>query len=525
MLYSVLSLTNSPSVSALLQRVLAKYADRFYSVGQFADALNALSFSVSLNPQIIVLDAESIKSFITWQQFVHNLTAKNPHTQFVVITDLSDDPADDRQAVLSASDLTEEQLIQALETSCQRIEQPSQVNSGRSFRHMDSSWFRSSQQFSELISNASFVHSNRFDRSLIRVKDEIGWLLIGEHRRMQNNKVSFFQDPGQLASLLQEIVHILNRTNGGNVFIASDCQLCLWFSSSTAHISDSILEIEKLCKQVNRALNSAGFPAFVFQCSNEPVSLELLGREYRNVSALQPYRFFVDDSIILYSDWLFANSIPMDFAQIDSLIVRIQAAIARLDLQLLRESFDQLLETTTHAFSVNSYHYIWCELVFLHNQQLQQHGALSEDMLPNFCYNDFSHIRDAFFALEGIFEGLIHFLSSKQSKFSNPYIQQVVEYITSHFTEDLTLSEAADFVHISVSYLSRLFKKEVGSSFTDFVNELRINRAKELLMNSDAKIYEIAQTVGFENTKYFSQVFKAYTGCSPKEFQTEHEAV
>lgn len=96
---------------------------------------------------------------------------------------------------------------------------------------------------------------------------------------------------------------------------------------------------------------------------------------------------------------------------------------------------------------------------------------------------------------------------------------RVQKYIEEHCTEKITLTDIADAVHVSSGYVSRFYKKNAGENLFDTINSLRIKKAKELLEQSDKKIYEIAELTGFEDTAYFSKVFKKYVGYSPKEYE------
>ena len=99
-------------------------------------------------------------------------------------------------------------------------------------------------------------------------------------------------------------------------------------------------------------------------------------------------------------------------------------------------------------------------------------------------------------------------------------VSQVQQYINSHLTEQLFLNATADLFYLSPGYLSTIFKKYCGMSFTEYVNYQKILLAKELLLTQEMKIYEIASYLGFENTYYFSKVFKKITGISPSDFVT-----
>ncbi len=98
-------------------------------------------------------------------------------------------------------------------------------------------------------------------------------------------------------------------------------------------------------------------------------------------------------------------------------------------------------------------------------------------------------------------------------------IKRAVGYINQHFNEQIELNEIAEYIHLSPYYLSRLFKKETGRNFIDFLNEARVSKAKALMKDTTLKLYEIAEKVGYRDNAYFGQMFKKYVGISPGDFR------
>ena len=98
-------------------------------------------------------------------------------------------------------------------------------------------------------------------------------------------------------------------------------------------------------------------------------------------------------------------------------------------------------------------------------------------------------------------------------------IYECEKFIEENFHKNILVADVAKYVGASPSYLSRVFKEMVGKTLISTINEKKIEKAKEYLLHTDMKIYEIAEALGFEDTTYFSHFFKKYTKMSPKEYK------
>lgn len=101
-------------------------------------------------------------------------------------------------------------------------------------------------------------------------------------------------------------------------------------------------------------------------------------------------------------------------------------------------------------------------------------------------------------------------------------IERVVIFIEAHLRETLSREYVAHGVGISPSQLSRLLRRKKGRTFTDLLNQYRIERASKLLVRSAGSVAEIAAATGFADQSYFSKVFKQYKGVTPAEFRNSH---
>ncbi|WP_462405404.1 response regulator [Gracilibacillus sp. Marseille-QA3620] len=114
-------------------------------------------------------------------------------------------------------------------------------------------------------------------------------------------------------------------------------------------------------------------------------------------------------------------------------------------------------------------------------------------------------------------------LINKENKNQFTLVDQAIEYMKESYHESgLTLSKVATQVHVSPPYLSNLFKVEKGFNFGDYLLELRMKKAIEVLTTEHVKTYEVSERVGYNNPQYFSICFKKYTGYTPAEFRKKH---
>lgn len=103
-------------------------------------------------------------------------------------------------------------------------------------------------------------------------------------------------------------------------------------------------------------------------------------------------------------------------------------------------------------------------------------------------------------------------------------LQKIIDYIEAHFTtEDINLDIVSEKVNLSSSYISSLLKKQFNLSFVKYVTMLRMEKARELLNNSQLKIIDVSEKTGYSEPYYFSHCFKKYYGVSPKEYRTNEK--
>ena len=115
--------------------------------------------------------------------------------------------------------------------------------------------------------------------------------------------------------------------------------------------------------------------------------------------------------------------------------------------------------------------------------------------------------------------GLMCGILSKQNNKYTPILREIKEYVDLNFRDStLTLKKLVAKFNITAGYISRLFKNELGVSFSDYIEQKRLDLALTMLKENHYKVYEIAEKVGYSSQHYFCTVFKKVMGCTPSDY-------
>src|SRR5690625_423712 len=102
-------------------------------------------------------------------------------------------------------------------------------------------------------------------------------------------------------------------------------------------------------------------------------------------------------------------------------------------------------------------------------------------------------------------------------------IARIIKYINTYYYDNISLSLLSQHFHLSEQYISRLFRKVTGGTIINYLNAVRVNEAKRLLLETDMKVIEISKTVGYSNNVHLWRVFKNLTGLSPAEYRENNK--
>lgn len=148
------------------------------------------------------------------------------------------------------------------------------------------------------------------------------------------------------------------------------------------------------------------------------------------------------------------------------------------------------------------------------DQQLQQFTSPAIGDTLTGTKEELQQIIQAFYAR------IIEVTKAQKGQRSGNLVSLIEKYIQEHYTQDLGLEQIADEMGVSVKYVSRVFKDKTGVYLTDYINQVRIEKAKELLTRTEMKVNDIAESIGIHSRTTFLRVFKKVEGISPNEYRT-----
>lgn len=189
------------------------------------------------------------------------------------------------------------------------------------------------------------------------------------------------------------------------------------------------------------------------------------------------------------------------------------------------ECFDRMQEQKVDYTFLSSFYFGFMNMIF---QWLHKHSLQASDVFPNGEWEDGESALKSIVRLRGWTHGICLLAASVTEQIGkdvSQVVRKVQQFMEEHLHEDFSREQAAETVFLNPAYLSRLFRKETGRSLTDYIVELRINKARHELEHTNIRISDIAANVGYSNFSHFSKLFKKETGLTPQEYRKKVQRV
>jgi two-component system, response regulator YesN len=331
------------------------------------------------------------------------------------------------------------------------------------------------------------------------------------------------EDSAYFRKVLENVSQQVLITNEFSIDIVIKGNKILYLFNFNIENLEGSIALEKIIKLMGSVKNNIGqFLNLQLSIGVSSIGncLENLNKLYHEAKTAQEYNFF-DMKIHVFNRKL--QQAKPDIPVIDS---------GRLKKYIIDRSKEEVSSYLDEIFNLlfisKNIEYVRRIFIDLLNQAKLLYSQLSNDKISNVSELDYDVFNQLYnfelikkYILE-IYYDLFLCYQNKQAKGYSHIVRKIIHYIEENYKKDISLSNIADHVQLSSSYLSFLFKRETGVNFSSFLAEFRIEKAKLLLTESNKKIYEIAEEVGLDNPYYFSKIFKEITGMTCKEYRSSY---
>lgn len=531
-MYRVILVDDEPLILAGIASLITREDYDCTIVGKATNGPSAYDMILAEQPDLVITDIRM--PVLNGLELVEKCQASGCRFSFIVLTNLEDFQLARQAIVLGACDylvklnLTPEELSTALNRAkedynirfAQRKEAVQPQISPFSMRDIISYYFRQvliiGDTEAAVPQGAEALYVNPFVVAFSIRQDNI-----------------HFHPELEMESLKQNAPNILTILKGlGERFFPQ--QTFLQYNRNTFLLVGSIkdtasfaAQVSSFCQKAATALKTYFEFASVFGVStigNRRGILEVPLLFSEAMTALDYYYYDSRSSVVFYEGQHIHESSAGNF-NINFLKKDLSVSIQQSDSDRLREIFDQIIQLFKQnspakrpavSACINIYTFLYS---FFEDEKNSYQDIFPYTLNIAEYLEHFTSLKDILEWLESFRDKLCKLLDDRKNTRSDKLVDQAARYIDEHYQEKLTLADIARELNISAGHLSITFKKYTGTTVSDYIANVKIHHAKELIDTHKYLMYEISDILGFDNPYYFSKVFKKVTGISPREHE------
>ncbi|MFD0710960.1 response regulator [Paenibacillus sp. GCM10027626] len=316
------------------------------------------------------------------------------------------------------------------------------------------------------------------------------------------------------------IRHFADEKNLGTVMTSYDYHYVL---ISTVQEEDLTVFLDELIQAFSRA-----FPfTLTIGMGMYTTEMDKVHDSYRQAQAALSIKWILGKNRLIRdaSEWSPKQKIA---SKLEEIVERMLQAMLEYDLMTIDDCLLELFQGDKPLSQKNDVYDLIIRITSKLHADLQQMNENLYEIVkwdshqPHILFQ-FETVHDILSWLRRRFFELSELLYVKKQRQTRKLIDEITQYVAGKLEQKITLNEVAAHFGFTPNYLGQLFKAETNILFSDFVNELRMKRVCELLLDPTMKIYEIADRVGYKNMIYFNRQFKQSMGMSPGEYRKKQK--
>lgn len=284
------------------------------------------------------------------------------------------------------------------------------------------------------------------------------------------------------------------------------------------------LESEQLKEECQKLIEISKnyFKGTITCCVSTECMLDEFNTKWQKLKKIFDYNISHFGTVFGEEDAEAAINNNFQIIELDQLIPMVEHKQKAQILHYLKHLFDEL--AASKHLNVHTLYLMKQEIIQVVYADLMKYGIQATKLF----YDDCS-IKIEEHALESTVDMIrwVNYLLEKTYQYEDEIaknatlVGKINDYIHQHYAEDIGRCEIASSFFLTPEYLAKMYKKKTGVNLKDYINEYRIEKAKELLLSGEVTIGDVAERVGFDNFSYFSTLFKKFTGQTPKDYKMQ----
>ncbi len=530
-MYRVILIDDEPLILAGIASLICWEDHDCCIVGKATNGHSAIDLISETRPDIVITDIRM--PVMNGLELIQACKEKNLEFAFIFLTNLEDFQLAKQALHLGATDylvkldLQPDALVQALDKAKEHCSRMESHHNKELYNLLikDSQKQLEHNYFSQLLLNPSESEPPAVPE--IASAYPAAYLILFH---MKPEQILFGQPPAYdfqfITSQLQDVVSgIAARYFHSYTMLMFQKDTMLLVVSPKAE-SDSEKSLSDFCTKINVALGTYFALTALFGVSRKKTDLADLPQAFTEArSALNCCYYDSVSRIVFYrnQEILTEDTKGREF-NINFLKKSMFAAVQENESQTLREIFRELTDLFIQYKPGKTQAVSACINIYTYLHDLLQNDIAEDGEFPysiNIArqLSYLGSLDDILAWLDSFCETVCALLTDRKEKRSDKLVYMAKRYIHERYKEKLTLSDIADYLKISSGYLSTTFSRYMNQTVSDYIAEVKIEHAKELINSGRYLIYEIADQLGFESAYYFSKVFKKVTGMSPKDYK------